>query len=100
MAGQGRRIRRNLWLPANSLVRQDRRKPRLTVRAPEQSGVFCASSRPRSLLAFAIQIEQNYRTMHSPAEYAQRLHVTPKTLGRIVRDHLGTTPTELIRNRI
>jgi AraC family transcriptional activator of pobA len=45
-------------------------------------------------------IEQNYRTLHSPADYAKRLHVTAKTLGRIVRDHLGTTPTDLIRNRI
>jgi AraC-like DNA-binding protein len=38
--------------------------------------------------------------MHAPAEYAERLHVTPKTLGRLVREHLGTTPTELIRGRI
>lgn len=45
-------------------------------------------------------IEQNYRTLHSPADYAKRLHLTPKTLGRIVRVHLGTTPTDLIRNRI
>lgn len=45
-------------------------------------------------------IERNYRTLHSPAEYAKRLHVTPKTLGRIVREHLGTTLTDLIRNRI
>lgn len=45
-------------------------------------------------------IEQNYRTLHTPADYAERLHVTPKTLGRIVRDGLGTTLTELIRNRI
>jgi AraC-like DNA-binding protein len=45
-------------------------------------------------------IEQNYRTLHSPADYAGRLHLTPKTLGRIVRDHLGTTPTDLIRSRI
>lgn len=45
-------------------------------------------------------IEQNYRTLHSPASYAERLNVTPKTLGRIVREHLGTTPTDLIRNRI
>jgi len=45
-------------------------------------------------------IEGNYRTLHSPADYAKRLHVTPKTLGRIVREHLGTTPTDLIRNRI
>jgi AraC-like DNA-binding protein len=45
-------------------------------------------------------IEQNYRTLHSPADYAERLHVTAKTLGRIVREQLGTTPTDLIRNRI
>lgn len=45
-------------------------------------------------------IEQNFQTLHSPAEYAKRLHMTAKTLGRIVREHLGTTPTDLIRNRI
>jgi AraC-like DNA-binding protein len=45
-------------------------------------------------------IEQNYRTLHAPAEYAERLHVTPKTLGRLVREQLGTTPTDLIRNRV
>jgi AraC family transcriptional activator of pobA len=45
-------------------------------------------------------IEQNFHTLHSPSDYAQRLHLTPKTLGRLVREHLGTTPTELIRNRI
>ncbi len=45
-------------------------------------------------------IEENYQTLHSPADYAKRLHVTAKTLGRIVREHLGTTPTDLIRNRI
>lgn len=45
-------------------------------------------------------IEQNYHTLHSPADYAKRLHVTAKTLGRIVREQLGTTPTDLIRNRI
>ncbi|HWG45979.1 MAG TPA: helix-turn-helix domain-containing protein [Gemmataceae bacterium] len=39
-------------------------------------------------------------TLHSPADYAKRLYVTAKTLGRIVREHLGTTPTDLIRNRI
>ncbi len=45
-------------------------------------------------------IEQHYRTLHSPGDYARLLHVTPKTLGRIVRENLGTTPTELIRARI
>ena len=45
-------------------------------------------------------IEENYHSWHSPAIYAKRLHITPKTLGRMVREHLGTTLTDLIRNRI
>ncbi len=45
-------------------------------------------------------IELNFHILHSPADYAKRLHLTSKTLGRIVREHLGTTPTDLIRNRI
>ncbi|MBX3401042.1 MAG: helix-turn-helix domain-containing protein [Gemmataceae bacterium] len=53
-----------------------------------------------ALVQLRALIEQNYRSLHSPAEYAKRLHMTAKTLGRIVREHLGTTPTDLIRNRI
>ena len=45
-------------------------------------------------------IEQNYRTWHSPAHYADALHMTAKTLGRVVRENLGTTLTELIRRRV
>lgn len=45
-------------------------------------------------------IEQNYCSLHSPADYAKALHMTAKTLGRIVRENLGTTLTELIRSRI
>lgn len=45
-------------------------------------------------------IEQNYHTLHSPGDYARRLHMSAKTLGRIVREELGTTLTDLIRNRI
>ena len=45
-------------------------------------------------------VEENYCSLHAPADYAKLLHITPKTLGRIVRENLGTTPTELIRARI
>lgn len=45
-------------------------------------------------------IEEHYCELHAPSDYARLLHVTPKTLGRIVRENLGTTPTELIRSRI
>ena len=45
-------------------------------------------------------IEQNYRVLHAPADYATLLHMTPKTLGRHVREFLGKTLTDLIRERI
>lgn len=59
-----------------------------------------ADQRHPVLVQLREMIEQNFHTMHSPAEYARRLHVTAKTLGRIVREQLGTTPTDLIRNRL
>jgi AraC family transcriptional activator of pobA len=45
-------------------------------------------------------IEQNYRRWHAPADYADALHMTPKTLGRVVREQLGKTLTDLIQARI
>lgn len=52
------------------------------------------------LSRLATLIEERYRTWHAPAEYADALHTTAKTLGRLVREHLGTTPTDLIRRRV
>jgi AraC-like DNA-binding protein len=45
-------------------------------------------------------IEAHYRSLHAPADYARLLHMTPKTLGRIVRQHLGKTLSALIQERI
>jgi AraC-like DNA-binding protein len=45
-------------------------------------------------------IEAEYRHRRAPAWYARALHVSPKTLGRVVRERLGATPTALIRARI
>jgi AraC-like DNA-binding protein len=45
-------------------------------------------------------IEQNYHKWHAPAEYAKALHMTAKSLGRVVRESLGTTLTDLIKARI
>jgi AraC-like DNA-binding protein len=59
-----------------------------------------ADPRHPALAARRELIERNHRSLHSSADYAERLHVTPKTLGRIVREHLGTTPANLIRSRI
>jgi AraC-like DNA-binding protein len=45
-------------------------------------------------------IDQHYARLHAPADYARLLHMTPKTLGRIVREQLGKSLTDLIRERI
>jgi AraC-like DNA-binding protein len=45
-------------------------------------------------------IEANYTQLHAPSDYARLMHVTPKALGRLAREQLGQTLTDLIRSRI
>lgn len=45
-------------------------------------------------------IEQHFRVHHAPSDYARMVHMTPKSLSRLVRLHLNKTLTELIRERI
>ncbi|WP_010584040.1 helix-turn-helix domain-containing protein [Schlesneria paludicola] len=73
---------------------------RLKTKYSESCAVPSIGPRHPTLVELRELIEAHYQTWHSPADYAQRLHLTPKTLGRIVREQLGTTPTDLIRNRI
>lgn len=74
----------------------------LATRSKLRQGSCEAGARllPPELERLAELVEANYRTLHSPADYADLLHVTPKTLGRLVRKWLGKTPTDLIRDRI
>ncbi len=58
-----------------------------------------ASATPHPVLVRLTElIEQQFRTMHSPADYATVLHITPKALGKLVKAHFGRTTTELIRD--
>jgi AraC-like DNA-binding protein len=76
----------------------------LATRRKTPGGAACAvgaAALRHPVLAKLVElIEASYRTSRSPAEYAEALHMTPKTLGRIVREHLGTTLTDLIRDRV
>ena len=45
-------------------------------------------------------IEENYHTLHAPSDYAERLHMTTKSLGRVVREQLGKSLSDLIKERI
>lgn len=58
------------------------------------------AKRPAVLDELRDLVEQRFRELHKPADYANLLHVTSKTLSKLVKMHLGTTPTELIRDRL
>lgn len=75
---------------------------RVKCRADAAEGAAAGTVQPRHPVLRELKelIEANYRTLHAPADYAQRLHMTPKTLGRVVREQLGKSLTELIRERI
>lgn len=45
-------------------------------------------------------VEQHYRELRAPAEYARLLNMTPKALGRFTKTHFGRTMTEIVRERL
>lgn len=45
-------------------------------------------------------VEANFKTKHSPAEYAEILYITPKALAKITKSHFNKTPSSLINERI
>jgi AraC-like DNA-binding protein len=49
---------------------------------------------------FQLLIDQYYRTIKLPKEYADLLYITPNHLNALCQDLLGKTAGELIRNRI
>ena len=49
---------------------------------------------------FSLLVEQNYKTLHSVTEYANRLGISPKSLTKHLQKLGSQTPSELIKNRI
>lgn len=45
-------------------------------------------------------IEENFKTKHSPADYAEMLYITPKALAKITKAHFSKTLSSLINERI
>lgn len=45
-------------------------------------------------------IEENFKTKHSPGEYAEMLYISPKALAKITRNHFNKTLSDLINERI
>ena len=45
-------------------------------------------------------IEANFKTKHSPADYAEMLYISPKALAKITKSHFNKTLSSLINERI
>lgn len=45
-------------------------------------------------------IEENFKTKHTPSDYADLLNISPKALGKITRNHFNKTLTNMIAERI
>jgi AraC-like DNA-binding protein len=55
---------------------------------------------PQVLVDLRELIETRFRELRRPRDYARALHVAPKTLAKLAKTHLGTTLTELLRERV
>ena len=49
---------------------------------------------------FSLLVEQNYKTLHTVTDYANRLGVSPKSLTKHFQKIGSQTPSDLIKNRI
>ena len=45
-------------------------------------------------------IEENFRTEKNPSDYAEKLHISTKALGKLTKAHFHKTLTALIRERV
>lgn len=58
------------------------------------------SKEPFVLQKLKDAIESHYKNKHSPSEYADLLHMTPKALAKITKAYFNKTLTDLISERI
>ena len=78
------------------LIKATRRKLELHAPVKEAS----SGRLPEPVERFVEMVEQRFQSLHSPTDYAESLHLTPKALGRLVKRTLGKTPSQVIRERV
>lgn len=74
-------------------IQRDQLEQSVTVFSPNRTA-------HRIFLAFRREIENNFRTMHTVKEYADKLNVSTKTLSNYVAECSEYSPLELINNRV
>jgi len=71
-----------------------------TQQQPEAAAEVKDNKEPFILQKLKDAIEDNFKSKHSPADYAALLYITPKALARITKAHFNKTLSSLINERI
>ncbi|MCF8450341.1 MAG: helix-turn-helix transcriptional regulator [Taibaiella sp.] len=67
---------------------------------PEGMEIHTGQNEPFILQKLKDAIEVNFKKKHAPADYAELLFVTPKTLAKITKSHFNKTLSSIINERI
>ena len=68
--------------------------------SPMASAEISGLKEPFVLQSLKNALEENFKTKHSPAEYADLLNISPKALAKITKNHFNKTLTNMIAERI
>jgi len=71
-----------------------------TQQQPEAAEELKDHKEPFILQKLKDAIEQNFKTKHSPSDYAEMLYISPKALAKITKLHFNKTLSSLINERI
>ena len=71
-----------------------------TQQQPEAAASVKGDKEPFILQKLKDAIEANFKTKHSPADYAELLYISPKALAKITKSHFNKTLSSLINERI
>lgn len=70
------------------------------VRVQKENNVIKEDTETRLFKDFSLLVEQNYKTMHSVTDYANRLGLSPKSITKNFQKLGAKTPSYFIKNRI
>lgn len=70
------------------------------VRVQKENNVLKEDLETRLFKDFSLLVEQNYKTMHSVTDYANRLGISPKSITKHFQKAGIKTPSDFIKNRI
>ncbi|WP_165731564.1 helix-turn-helix domain-containing protein [Polaribacter sp. 20A6] len=71
-----------------------------SVRVKKENHVIKEDTETRLFKDFSLLVEQNFRTMHSVTDYANRLGLSPKSISKHFQKLGAKTPSDFIKNRI